>query len=131
MATRARKRLHEQEPRCVYCGFKTWRNDEQRQALIRDGISSAHTKRAEIWRQATCEHVTPKTNGGASTSENLTIACSYCNSNRKHHPADAFKAWISYAIRHQIHPHQIYDRSGVCMHTAVSLEPFNNLRLGR
>jgi 5-methylcytosine-specific restriction endonuclease McrA len=56
----------------------------------RDGGRCVWCDRHLDMRDATLDHVTPKSAGGGNTQQNLVLACSPCNFSRGNRPAWAF-----------------------------------------
>lgn len=70
----------QQNHRCCYCGSKTWH----------PFYGETGSKRL----LATLEHVVPRSMGGTDSMNNLTMACSRCNSTR----GDCFEAEVFYEM---------------------------------
>lgn len=59
-----RQRFHSRDPRCYYCGRKTF-------------LFLSETD--DPGRMATLDHLTPRSRGGHNTHENMKLACKRCN----------------------------------------------------
>ena len=62
---------------CFYCKQPMWlgSSEEYRRTYC-------ITKKQARHRQATAEHLTPKSDGGSNSIANLVAACRFCNSHR-------------------------------------------------
>ena len=66
-----------QAGKCYYCRQPMWH--EQSDAFARShGISPAKARHLK----ATAEHLTPRSDGGADSDQNIVAACTYCNGHR-------------------------------------------------
>lgn len=72
-----RRKFDRQNGRCFYCCQPMWLSDPQDFAR-RHGISTRAARRF----LATAEHLTPRSEGGANSSDNIVAACHYCNRHR-------------------------------------------------
>lgn len=70
-------KMHAQGGRCYYCDQPMWEHKKELQ------------ERPDRWTngkpralQCTAEHLIPRSDGGADTSENIVAACWYCNTTR-------------------------------------------------
>lgn len=72
--------LRDQGGLCCYCDRLMWMggDDAMRTFMAEHGL----TRRRALLRQATAEHLVPKSAGGLSTRENIAAACSFCNNQR-------------------------------------------------
>jgi 5-methylcytosine-specific restriction endonuclease McrA len=72
-----RKKMLAQGGRCFYCDLPMW--DEALDPCL--PISCRSTGLPKILR-CTAEHLHPRSEGGANTSDNIVAACWYCNNSR-------------------------------------------------
>ncbi|MGX0879456.1 5-methylcytosine-specific restriction endonuclease McrA [Roseovarius sp. MBR-154] len=74
-----RAKMHAQEGRCYYCGLPMWdpETDHDMPAIFR-----AQSMQKAL--RCTAEHLLPRAEGGANSSNNIVAACWYCNTRRHH-----------------------------------------------
>jgi hypothetical protein len=70
-------KMHAQGGRCYYCDQLMWEHKEELQER-----PDRWTNRKPRALQCTAEHLIPRSDGGADTSENIVAACWYCNTTR-------------------------------------------------
>ncbi|TPI79469.1 HNH endonuclease [Mesorhizobium sp. B2-8-9] len=68
---------HRQQWRCFYCKFLMW----SRNAAEFAATYQIPTGLLDRFR-CTAEHLTPRTNGGGGTIDNIVAACQFCNETR-------------------------------------------------
>lgn len=73
----------EQNHKCCWCGCTTVEENGKKNS-------------------ATIEHILPKSQGGTYDFENLAMACSKCNNERKTMDVDAFLAKITLRVQHNV-----------------------------
>ena len=102
---------------CHYCGFQTWVTPNQRAAVEltfpQKVAPGRHRKRALAARMFTVDHVHPQGNGGSNHPSNTVPACFLCNNMKGDAPEDQFRALIAYMKRLEVHPHQLFQRTGI------------------
>ena len=82
-----RRRIYERDGwRCVWCHAKV-----EQPTLPEDGILVS----GGIIRQASIDHVVPRSRGGSNSPSNLITCCAQCNAKRGHRSVPAFAAMIA------------------------------------
>lgn len=61
----------------------------------------------------TVDHVEPQANGGDNRQENTVPACHLCNGMKGDAPEEQFRALVAYLKRMEVHPHQLFQRTGI------------------
>lgn len=120
MTTRLSKvaRLAERQNwRCCYCGVRmVWKvlDRSEVDALVPTGGGARPHAKAVAAREATIEHVTPRSAGGKLfLDDNLVAACRCCNNYRGNNAAETAMARIARLVRKGTHPHARWDRDRV------------------
>lgn len=122
-----------QKGRCHYCGFTMGRHlKHSKEILKKSGVNtSTHIfNKMAAKRIATFEHVKLKSQGGGKRDG--VAACDYCNTFRRDHGYEIVKKIIAYMIKKEIHPHQIFHRTGMYMvhdpviHKSIIQKEFQN-----
>jgi len=72
-----RKKMIAQRGRCFYCDLPMW--DEDLDPCLPISCRSAGLRKI---LRCTAEHLHPRTEGGANTTDNIVAACWYCNNSR-------------------------------------------------
>src|SRR3546814_9416504 len=76
-------RFYQQNGRCHYCGDPMWTTDSAKFAKIYQ-VSNKQAR----GRQATAEHLIPRSKGGSDRRVNIVAACIFSNSNRNREKLD-------------------------------------------
>lgn len=119
MATKSRRQRVARSGglQCHYCGYQTWITAAQRQTVeltFPDRIAPGrHRKRALAARMFTVDHVTARARGGGNETENTVPACFLCNGMKGDAPEEQFRALIAYMKKLEVHPHQLFQRTGI------------------
>mgnify|MGYP000234510133 CR=1 FL=1 len=105
-----------QNHRCAYCGVDLIHRLAR--TKFKKGFAVQRPPRpAQNWpsykawkwyREATLDHVIPKSQGGTNGLHNLVASCRYCNWYRGNHPADYAFTRIQRMLRRKTHPHLVY-----------------------
>ena len=61
----------------------------------------------------TVDHVEAQARGGGNSDENTVPACQLCNSMKADAPEDQFRMLVAYMKKMEVHPHQIFQRTGI------------------
>lgn len=88
MRVRLARRYKEQNGKCCWCGRETfirWPGKNNREMARKFGVDvgSPNWRKEIRKREATIEHVLPKSQGGTNAWSNLKMACKGCNTARE------------------------------------------------
>ncbi|WP_299085157.1 hypothetical protein [uncultured Paraglaciecola sp.] len=105
-----------QDWKCIYCKTKMAKDlAEAKRMLSPIKTTTGMRVIAATWLRVTFEHIDPASNGGAINLRNGVAACEFCNNFRRDHDFEVAKRMFAHMVKHGLHPHQVFKKTGIIM----------------